>query len=81
MSYRGCSYHPQHPYARAQLGTLESVRSITRQDVVEYHNRNFVPGNAVLVVVGNVRPDAMMAALEGNGSASGRRARFLGRRI
>ena len=39
-------YHPQHPYARAQLGTLESVRSITRQDVVEYYNRNFVPGNA-----------------------------------
>ena len=57
-------YHPQHPYARAYLGTLESVRSITRQDVVEFYNRNFVPGNAALVVVGDVRPDAIVAALE-----------------
>jgi zinc protease len=57
-------YDPQHPYARAYLGTLESVRSITRQDVVEFYHRHFVPGNAALVVVGDVRPDAIVAALE-----------------
>jgi len=57
-------YHPQHPYARPYLGTPESVRSITRQDVIAYYRRNFVPGDAALVVVGNVWPDAIVTALE-----------------
>jgi zinc protease len=57
-------YPPDHPYARAVRGTPESVQSITREDVVAFYRRHFVPGNAELVVVGDVRPDAIAAALE-----------------
>lgn len=57
-------YHPDHPYARARLGTRESVTSITREDIVEFHARHYVPGNASLVVVGDVQTERLAAALE-----------------
>jgi zinc protease len=57
-------YRPDHPYARAERGMLDSVRSITRQDVVAFYRQNYVPGNAVLVVVGDVQAEAITAALD-----------------
>ena len=57
-------YHPDHPYARTKLGTPESVRSISLEDVVAFYRWAFVPGNASLVIVGDVQPDAIVSALE-----------------
>ena len=57
-------YEPGHPYGRPDLGTPASVRSITREDVVAFFRRIMVPGNAVLVIVGDVRPDPIANALE-----------------
>jgi zinc protease len=57
-------YGPGHPYGRPDLGTPGSVTSITREDVVAFHRRIMVPGNAALVVVGDVRPEAIADALE-----------------
>ena len=57
-------YGPDHPYGRPERGTPGSIQSITRDDVVAFYRKIFVPGNAALVVVGDVRPDAITAALE-----------------
>lgn len=57
-------YHPGHPYARPERGTCQSIQSITRDDVVAFYRRSFVPGNAAIVVVGDVRPHKIEAALE-----------------
>ena len=57
-------YGPEYPYGRPDLGTPGSVKSITREDVVAFIRRIMVPGNAALVIVGDVRPDAIAAALE-----------------
>ena len=57
-------YGPDYPYGRPDIGTLESVRSITREDVVAFYKRIMVPGNAALVIVGAIVPDAVVAALE-----------------
>ena len=57
-------YGPDYPYGRPDLGTPGSVKSITREDVVAFMQRIMVPGNAALVVVGDIRPDAIAAALE-----------------
>ena len=57
-------YGPDHPYGRPDLGTPASVESITRDDAVAFYKRIMVPGNAALVVVGDVRPDTITAALE-----------------
>ena len=57
-------YGPDHPYGRPDIGTPESVHSITRDDAVAFYKQIMVPGNAALVVVGDVQPDAVVAALE-----------------
>jgi zinc protease len=57
-------YGPEYPYGRPDAGTADSVTSITRDDAIEFYKRIIVPGNAALVVVGDVEPDAIIAELE-----------------
>lgn len=51
-------------YGTAAEGTAEQLLSITREDIINFHNDNFYPGNASLVVTGDVDPDAFMEKLE-----------------
>ncbi|WP_224361178.1 M16 family metallopeptidase [Hyalangium versicolor] len=44
-----------HPYRRPVIGTEESVRSFTREKVLEFYNRYYSPKNLVLSVVGDLR--------------------------
>ena len=53
-----------HPYGRPDEGTPASIESITRSDAVAFYKRIMVPANAALVVVGDIRPDTITAALE-----------------
>ena len=39
-----------HPYGLPQSGTPGTLASITRDDVVAFHERNFVPNNAILEI-------------------------------
>jgi zinc protease len=43
-----------HPYGLPHSGTPESIASITRDDLLAFHSRYFVPNNAILAVVGDV---------------------------
>jgi zinc protease len=52
-----------HPYGLPGNGTVESLSSITRQDIVDFHQRHFLPNNALMAVVGDVDPDEAMAGL------------------
>jgi zinc protease len=53
-----------HPYGLPNSGTPETLASITRGDLQEYHRRNFVPNNAILAVVGDVTGAEAFAAAE-----------------
>lgn len=44
-----------HPYGRPSEGTEKSVPTITREDVVDFHQTYYVPNNAILAVVGDVK--------------------------
>jgi zinc protease len=57
-------YGLDHPYGRPVLGTAGTVRSLTRDDAVAFYKRITVPGNAALVVVGDVQPTTITAALD-----------------
>jgi zinc protease len=57
-------YGLDHPYGRPELGSAASVESLDRDDVVAFHKKVLVPGNATLVVVGDVETGAIMRALE-----------------
>jgi zinc protease len=43
-----------HPYGRRVRGTVASVSSIRRQDLVRFHQKGFEPGSIAVVVVGDV---------------------------
>jgi len=52
-------YGPRHPYGYTQIGTDASVRGLTRDDMVAFWRRHFVPGNAALVVAGDISMEAL----------------------
>jgi zinc protease len=55
-------YGGDHPYGR--IDTVDATKSITRDDVVEFYKSSFVPSNATFIVVGDVKPDAIVEKLE-----------------
>lgn len=55
----------RHPARLPLLGERARFDALTRDDVVEFHRRHWVPGNAILSVVGDVDPrDAYHAVRE-----------------
>jgi zinc protease len=47
-------YGADHPYGYIELGTREALDATTRDDLVSFWRRNFVPSNAALVVAGEL---------------------------
>ena len=52
-----------HPYARMVRGTVESAEAITRDDLVRFHQQRFTPSALVVVVVGSLPVEAMIASV------------------
>ncbi len=50
-------FAPESPYARPSGGTAATLGTLTRDDVVQWHRRMYVPGNATLLLVGDVTAD------------------------
>ena len=55
-------YGDAHPYG--QLTTEQTIKAITRADVVDFHQRFFKPGRALVTVVGDVTPAAIQPVIE-----------------
>jgi predicted Zn-dependent peptidase len=51
-----------HPYAVAP--TVETVEAVTREDLVAFHKKNYVPNNSFLFVVGDVKTKEVKKAVE-----------------
>lgn len=62
-------YGDAHPYGRSPMPA--TMRAITRDDLVAFHRARFQPGNAALVVVGDVTAATVLPMLEARfGSAA-----------
>lgn len=61
--FRQSLYGPDHPYGRPFSGTLESVANITRDDLLDFFNK-LHPQHGVVIVVGDVQSQAVLAAME-----------------
>jgi zinc protease len=59
-------YDENHPYNQplTGTGTVETVRAMTREDLVSWHDAWFKPGSATLIVVGDVTMDGLLPKLE-----------------
>jgi len=53
-----------HPYRFQPIGTAESVRRITRDDLVAFHKKYVVPENMVLAVFGDVNAAEVRTLVE-----------------
>jgi predicted Zn-dependent peptidase len=51
-----------HPLGHSILGTPETIRNLTREDLLAYKERFYTPGNSCLAVAGNVDPEEVIAA-------------------
>ncbi|HEV7558335.1 MAG TPA: pitrilysin family protein, partial [Kofleriaceae bacterium] len=57
-------YTTGHPYRKLAADTEASVRAITREQACAFADAHYAPGNAVMVVSGNLDPTAVAKALE-----------------
>jgi len=46
--------YKEHPYSMINLGNYESIKNITRNDIINWYNRYYGTPNIIIVVVGNV---------------------------
>lgn len=53
-----------HPYRRPVIGWMSDLDAMTPQDVRDFHRRWYVPGNAAVVVVGDVEVERVRALAE-----------------
>lgn len=57
-------YGAGHPYGTARLGTEDTLEKIQRNDVEAFYRAHYHPGNATLVVVGDVGVSTLEGLLE-----------------
>jgi zinc protease len=57
-------YGPAHPYGYIELGTDASLKAITRADLEQFWKAGYVPGNAALVVSGDITADDLRQLAE-----------------
>ena len=53
-----------HPYGRPVIGWRHEIEALDREDALAFYRRFYAPNNAVLVVAGDVAPDAAKAIAE-----------------
>jgi zinc protease len=51
-----------HPYGMPANGTPQTIAGLTRDDLVAFHTKYFVPNNAILAIVGDVTAEEAFAA-------------------
>jgi zinc protease len=54
-------FGPHHPFGYDNTGTEESNKAMSREDMMNFWQTNYVPNNAALVVAGNISRDELKA--------------------
>ncbi|MBV9865856.1 MAG: insulinase family protein [Abitibacteriaceae bacterium] len=62
--YASLLYGRNHPYGHLPGGVTDSISTIQQDDVRHFYDTYYRPNNAALIVVGDVKPDALMIKLE-----------------
>lgn len=53
-----------HPYGNPSLGTVESLKALTRAQLIEFYHKHFLANRAFITVAGDVEADTIIALLE-----------------
>jgi predicted Zn-dependent peptidase len=58
------AFYTASPYHWEVLGWMDDIKKMTKEDLIEFHNRYYVPNNAVAIYVGEFDPAAVVALAE-----------------
>jgi len=58
---RRAALYLNHPYANPIIGWKHEIEGLTRDDAMNWYNTHYAPNNAILIVAGDVEPDAVKA--------------------
>jgi zinc protease len=58
------AYAADTPYRRLAAGSPETVETLSRDDVIDFHGAHYRPGLAHLIIAGSFDDDAVVAAVE-----------------
>jgi len=62
--YSAALYGPKYTYGYPEIGTSESLKAITRDDLLHFWQENYFPNDAALVVTGNIKLTDLKPLLE-----------------
>jgi len=57
-------YPPDHPYHWPTIGSMDDLSAASFEDVVEFFKKYYVPGNASLVIAGDIDPAGARRVVE-----------------
>jgi zinc protease len=57
-------FGPQHRYGTLPIGTAAALKGFSPADLKAFHAAHYAPGNALLIVAGDVTPDGVLPQLE-----------------
>jgi predicted Zn-dependent peptidase len=64
MAYARLLFGPTHRYGTGAVGTAATIKSFTASDLKAFHAAAYQPGNATVIVVGDLTADSVMPQLE-----------------
>ncbi|MGD9580118.1 MAG: M16 family metallopeptidase [Vampirovibrionia bacterium] len=56
----------KHPYKYDTLGTADIIENISREKILEYYHKWYIPSNMITVVIGDVDADTVRKVVEKN---------------
>ncbi len=54
----------EHPYAHPPIGTTKGLKTITRDEIIQFHKTHYLPNNSILTVVGDIDYDKTLAGIK-----------------
>jgi predicted Zn-dependent peptidase len=64
LAFSRVVFGPTHRFGTAIMGTAETIRGMTTDDLRAFYAQRYRPDNATLLVVGDVTPDTVLPLLE-----------------
>ena len=56
--------YSSHPYKRPVIGSVETVKGLTRDKIISFFRRWYIPGNMTLVIAGDVDAKTILSAVK-----------------
>jgi zinc protease len=64
MAFARIVFGAMHRYGTGAIGTEATLKALSTRELAAFHAAYYQPSNAVLVVAGDIKPDAVMPQLE-----------------